>query len=109
VSRRAARWLLTGTLSCISGLALAAAFPAVLRIPPRDPGAARTLPPASFSHRTHQSFGCYACHPSTFPQAPLGFTHADMRAGRFCGQCHDGRIGFAIAGAACGGCHATSR
>jgi len=109
VNRRAVQWLLAIALSGLGALALAAAFPAVLRIPPRDPGATRSLPAASFSHRAHQSFGCYACHPSLFPQAPRGFTHEEMRAGRFCGQCHDGRTAFAIAGAACGGCHAPAR
>ena len=34
------------------------------------------LPRALFSHRAHASFGCYACHPSMFPQQTLvGFTH----------------------------------
>jgi c(7)-type cytochrome triheme protein len=84
--------------------ALGAAFPAVLRVPRRSP--ATTVPPrALFSHRTHQSFGCYACHPSLFPQAPLAFTHEEMRAGKFCGRCHDGGVAFAIPGATCARCH----
>ena len=88
----------------LSSAALAAAFPAVLRIPRRNPAAA--VPPrALFSHRTHQSFGCYACHPSVFPQALVGFTHEEMQAGRFCGRCHDGRTAFPIPGAACARCH----
>ena len=52
-----------------------------------------------------QSFGCYACHPSVFPQALVGFTHAEMREGQFCGRCHDGRTAFAIPGATCARCH----
>lgn len=88
-----------------SGLALGAAFPARLRIPPKHPAAPRSLPAAAFSHRAHQSFGCYACHPATFAQAPIGFTHDDMRRGRFCGQCHDGGAAFAIEGAPCARCH----
>jgi c(7)-type cytochrome triheme protein len=92
----------------LSSIALGAAFPAVLRIPRKNAGV--PLPPAaSFSHRTHQSFGCYACHPSVFPQALVGFTHEEMREGRFCGRCHDGRTSFAIAGAACARCHADGR
>ena len=86
-------------------LALGAAFPAVLRIPRRDPGAAAFPPRALFSHRTHQSFGCYACHPGIFPQAAVGFTHAEMQEGKFCGRCHDGRTAFAIPGATCARCH----
>jgi c(7)-type cytochrome triheme protein len=89
--------------------ALAAAFPAVVRIPRRDPNGPRVPPPALFSHRSHGSFGCYACHPGLFPQAPLGFTHADMRQGQFCGRCHDGQTAFAIPGAACGRCHVDGR
>jgi c(7)-type cytochrome triheme protein len=50
--------------------------------------------------------GCQVCHPSVFPQAPVAFTHEEMKAGRYCGACHDGGVAFAIAGAACGGCHA---
>lgn len=98
--------LLIPALLLGSAAAFAAAFPAVLRIPPKSPAAPRAVPAASFSHRTHQSFGCFACHPSVFPQAPLGFTHDDMRQGRFCGQCHEGETAFAIEGAACKRCHA---
>ena len=89
----------------LASAALGAAFPAVLRIPRRNPGAAAFPPRALFSHRTHQSFGCYACHPSVFPQAAVGFTHAEMQEGKFCGRCHDGRTAFAIPGAPCARCH----
>jgi c(7)-type cytochrome triheme protein len=92
-------------LVLLSSVALGAAFPAVLRIPRRNPGAAAVPPRALFSHRTHQSFGCYACHPAVFPQAAVGFTHAEMQDGKYCGRCHDGRIAFPIPGAACGRCH----
>lgn len=89
----------------LASVALGAAFPAVLRIPRRNPGAAAFPPRALFSHRTHQSFGCYACHPGVFPQAAVGFTHAEMQDGKFCGRCHDGRTAFAIPGAPCARCH----
>jgi c(7)-type cytochrome triheme protein len=92
----------------LSSVALGAAFPAVLRIPRKNPGVA-VPPPALFSHRTHQTFGCYACHPTVFPQALVGFTHEEMREGKFCGRCHDGRTSFAIAGAECGRCHVDGR
>ena len=93
----------------VSGAALAAAFPAILRLPRRDPQSAPAVPHALFSHRGHEQFACYACHPATFPQAPLAFTHEDMRAGRFCGRCHDGGTAFAIQGAQCGSCHVVAR
>ena len=98
-------WALAAALVLGSAVALAAAFPALLRIPAKSRTAARSVPAASFSHRSHQTFGCYACHPSVFPQAPLGFSHDEMRGGRFCGQCHEGAIAFAIEGAACQRCH----
>lgn len=68
-----------------------------------------TLPRALFSHRTHGAFGCFVCHPAAFPQAPLGFTHADMNEGRRCGHCHDGTVAFGLAGTDCGKCHAPGR
>jgi len=98
-------WLAIVATVFISALALAAAYPAVLRIPRRSPNAAPIPAPALFSHRTHGSFGCYACHPGVFPQALVGFTHAEMREGQFCGRCHDGRTAFAIPGATCARCH----
>ena len=72
---RWSRWLAAVARAVRLAVALGAAFPAVLRIPRRNPGAAAVPPRALFSHRTHGSFGCYACHPSVFPQAP-GRLHA---------------------------------
>jgi c(7)-type cytochrome triheme protein len=103
------RPLIAAAALLLSSVALGAAFPAVLRIPRRDPGAPAFPPRALFSHRTHQSFGCYACHPSVFPQAAVGFTHAEMQDGKFCGRCHDGRTAFAIQGSACARCHVDGR
>jgi c(7)-type cytochrome triheme protein len=62
--------------------------------------------PALFSHWGHNSQHCYSCHPSVFPQAPLGFTHQDMREGRYCGSCHDGQAAKAIRSMGCEVCHA---
>ncbi len=102
------RWPAVALGVALSSIAFGAAFPAVLRIPRRNPIV--TVPtPALFSHRTHQTFGCYACHPSVFPQAPAAFTHAEMGEGKFCGHCHDGRTAFPIAGAACARCHVDGR
>lgn len=96
---------LAALLVC-GGVALGAAFPATVRLPRRDPKHAPGVPAALFSHRGHAAMGCQVCHPSVFPQAPVAFTHEEMKAGRYCGTCHDGGVAFAIAGAACGGCHA---
>lgn len=105
---RVAPWLGFGLGLLLASTALAAAFPGVLRIP-RPAGGPAVPPPAAFSHRVHQSHGCFACHPSVFPQGPLSFTHEDMRQGRFCGHCHDGQAASAIAGTACGRCHVEDR
>lgn len=88
---------------------IGAAFPSALRIPRRETTAANALPLALFSHRAHGAATCFSCHPSTFPQAAVAFTHADMNQGRFCGHCHDGRTAFAVTGTLCGTCHAPTR
>ena len=92
--------------SLVASAARGAAFPAVLRIPRLDPGV--PYPPRTlFSHREHETLGCYACHPSIFPQqALIGFTHQQMSEGKFCGRCHDGRTAFGIPGTPCARCHA---
>jgi c(7)-type cytochrome triheme protein len=83
---------------------LAVNAPQDVRIPPLKE---RTVPaPALFSHWGHNSLHCYSCHPGTFPQARLGFTHQDMREGRFCGSCHDGQAAKALSAMGCEACHA---
>lgn len=99
------RWAVGAAVLLGTATAIAAAYPAVLRIPRREAGKMPALPEAMFSHRTHGAFGCYGCHPSTFPQAAVGFTHDDMNKGRFCGRCHDGQVAFAVAGTVCARCH----
>jgi c(7)-type cytochrome triheme protein len=102
-------WAAAAALLLAAATAFAAAYPAVLRVPRRDPGRLPSLPAALFSHRAHAAFNCFSCHPSTFPQALLAFTHDDMNAGRFCGRCHDGRTAFPVVGAACTRCHVAAR
>jgi c(7)-type cytochrome triheme protein len=110
VTARVRRRRLAGALGLlVSSVALGASFPALVRIPRHNP-AVPYPPRALFSHRTHESFGCYACHPSVFPQQTLvAFTHQEMTQGRYCGHCHDGRTAFAIPGAACARCHVDGR
>ena len=100
------RWLHALGVAGASVLAawLSSAVPARLRIPQL---AQRSAPPAAqFSHVQHGQLQCYVCHPSVFPQAPLGFSHAEMKQGRYCGACHDGIAAAAIARMACEDCHA---
>ncbi|MDB4981566.1 MAG: hypothetical protein JWM82_2318 [Myxococcales bacterium] len=99
--------LVAAVLAASGAVALGAAFPATLRLPRREPARAPGVPAALFSHRGHAAFGCQACHPAVFPQAPASFTHEEMKSGRFCGACHDGGVAFALTGAACGRCHAS--
>ena len=108
-TRLRALFVLTLGVGSLATLALGAAFPSSLRIPRRDPGHMPAMPRALFSHRTHGAFGCFACHPSIFPQAPLGFSHEEMRGGRYCGHCHDGAHAFTVEAVACGSCHVQAR
>jgi c(7)-type cytochrome triheme protein len=104
-----ARLSVAVALLAVAGAAMAAAYPATLRLPRREPNRAPAVPNALFSHRGHAAMGCQACHPTIFPQGRVTFTHEDMKAGKYCGACHDGGVAFAIAGTACGGCHAPGR
>jgi c(7)-type cytochrome triheme protein len=104
-----ARFAVVAALLAVAGAALGAAFPATLRLPRRDAGRAPAVPNALFSHRGHAAMGCQACHPTIFPVGRVAFTHDDMKAGKYCGACHDGGVAFAVAGASCRGCHAPGR
>jgi c(7)-type cytochrome triheme protein len=105
VTSRFRRLLVFGVIGAsVLAAWVGAALPARVRIPQLT---ARTAPPAAqFSHLEHAQMQCYVCHPGTFPQAPLGFTHAEMRQRRYCGACHAGNEARAIAQMACQECHA---
>jgi c(7)-type cytochrome triheme protein len=59
-----------------------------------------------FSHRRHVGWiACELCHPEVFPISRRGDVRirmADMRAGRFCGACHQG-VAFPLS--TCQRCH----
>ncbi len=82
---------------------LAVMTPQDVRIPQLAPR--KLPPPALFSHWRHNTQHCYACHPSMFPQAPVGFTHQQMEQGLFCGACHDGRAATGVTAMRCEACH----
>jgi c(7)-type cytochrome triheme protein len=90
-----------------AGLAASAiGMPDQVRIPIVSPTPGRVPAPAAlFGHGTHGQFACYACHPTIFPRQRVGFTHAEMHAGRFCAACHDGVGADAIAQMRCEACH----
>ena len=65
-----------------------------------------------FSHEAHSEktgLKCNDCHTKLFPmkKAPAGtYTMADMKAGKNCGACHDGKKAFSVtAEDKCGSCH----
>jgi c(7)-type cytochrome triheme protein len=66
------------------------------------------VPGVVFPHWKHRSrFRCYACHPDLF-QMQAGandITMDKLRAGEFCGVCHDGKVAFAIGFNTCRECH----
>jgi c(7)-type cytochrome triheme protein len=58
------------------------------------PGASASSGPIVFSHKAHGSqkagYACTQCHASASPKA-LDVTMADIRQGKDCGACHDGK------------------
>jgi c(7)-type cytochrome triheme protein len=62
--------------------------------------------PTGFSHKLHlaKSADCGICHPSIFAAgANKRFTMADMKKGKSCGACHNGKKAFGVD--ACVTCH----
>ncbi len=97
---------------CIGGSAVALGVPDRVQIPAtREHGPGDPPDSATFSHWQHDTFTCVSCHPSVFPQRKLGFTHADMEKGRYCGSCHDGKSAFGPKdrGVECETCHVPTR
>jgi c(7)-type cytochrome triheme protein len=93
-----------GVAALVSAPLLAVNSPEEVLLAPLT--ARTTPPPARFSHWSHRSAQCFACHPSVFPQAVTGFTHESMQAGQHCGACHEGRTARAIGDMKCEACHA---
>ena len=78
---------------------------------PRSVGGAASIqfmPQAVFPHWIHRTqFKCYVCHDEIF-KMKLGADKIDMdevRDGKFCGKCHDGKTAFAIGFDTCERCH----
>ena len=65
-------------------------------------------PPAVFSHWVHRiRFKCYVCHDAIFEMQTGAnkITMSEIMAGKYCGQCHDGRIAFNVSFDTCSRCH----
>ncbi len=57
-----------------------------------------------FEGKTHASSKCNACHPAPFKmKKEMKITMADMKAGKNCGTCHDGKKAFGADD--CAKCH----
>lgn len=66
------------------------------------------IPPAIFSHWAHRMrFRCYVCHESIFKmkKGANKVVKDDIRAGRFCGVCHTGKLAWQITDENCHLCH----
>jgi len=69
---------------------------------------ANEIPAVVFPHWKHRTrFRCYACHPDSFAMksGANAISMDDLRAGRYCGRCHDGRTAFPVAFETCRTCH----
>lgn len=85
----------------------ASSMPDTVPIPILEPRPGGVPTGAVFRHHSHRQYVCYACHPTLFPRSRVGFTHAQMRQGRYCGACHDGGVAFSTQTGPCESCHET--
>jgi c(7)-type cytochrome triheme protein len=72
----------------------------------QEPGA--SPPPAVFPHWFHRiRFKCYACHPAIFEMkaGATAMTMDEIREGKFCGACHNGKIAWEMSFDTCNRCH----
>lgn len=70
--------------------------------------ASKEIAPATFSHLAHRvAFRCYACHDSIFPMQhePEPVSMAEIKEGKQCGACHNGRVAFGVTMDSCARCH----
>ncbi len=64
--------------------------------------------PAVFSHWVHRiRFKCYVCHDAIFKmqKGANKITMNQIMTGKYCGQCHNGRIAFNVTFDSCSRCH----
>ncbi len=66
------------------------------------------LPSAVFPHWFHRiRFRCFVCHPQIFPMEVTseGINMDEIRAGKFCGTCHNDQIAWRPSYDTCTRCH----
>ncbi|HSR10127.1 MAG TPA: cytochrome c3 family protein [Thermodesulfobacteriota bacterium] len=66
--------------------------------------------PVTFSHDFHVNLGtaCQKCHPNPYVtrEKDKAVTMAEMRQGKSCGACHNGKMAFSVAAKEqCSKCH----
>ncbi len=99
-------WILLGSLlaSLVVTSSLAVEGDVVLK----RQGEGTSLPPAVFPHWFHRiRFKCYACHPAIFElkAGANAITMDDIREGKFCGACHNGKTAWEVSFDTCNRCH----
>ena len=66
------------------------------------------LPLSIFPHWRHREFfTCNVCHPAIFPMKSreTAVTMDDIKQGKLCGVCHNGRIAWGVSVGTCNRCH----
>lgn len=106
------RWLplrkVAGLLAALLAVALLAAFAAApdgVRLRRGSEKRPKDLPTATFFHSAHGTLQCYGCHPGIFTSPRPRVTHKEMKQGRYCGACHNGRSAVDVKKLECRSCH----
>jgi c(7)-type cytochrome triheme protein len=66
------------------------------------------LPPAAFPHWVHRmNFKCYVCHEAIFQmkEGADDISMDEVREGKYCGVCHNGKTAFQVTFETCPRCH----
>jgi c(7)-type cytochrome triheme protein len=97
-------------IAVLAGARIAlAATPGDITFERAGPETAEMVPISVFSHWYHRMrFTCNVCHPALFPMKAEGappITMDEIKAGKACGVCHNGRGAFASTVNTCGRCH----
>jgi len=92
-----------------AGIALAAKVPGDIKFKRKGPTTADMVPVSTFSHWAHRMrFTCNVCHPALFPMKAKGappITMDEIKAGKACGVCHNGKGAWASSIDTCVRCH----
>lgn len=109
-SRRSHQWCAVAWISACA-ITLVAAAPAGEHLGDLildRTSTANGLPPVVFPHWKHRiRFRCYACHPDEFvmERGANEITMDAIRAGDYCGRCHNGDVAFPVSFNTCRDCH----